>query len=225
VNLAKAAGFALTTHRVHNIRWAAKRKGKVKKSKLLPAAAKIRPRKVRRVAPRAAARPAPWRTTPTPGVGGGPISAIDQRDLAYAVGRLVADGKTTALEIMRLAAERTARIMALETELASLKGGQVPAGARPERLKATKSRKAARKPAARMKTIKAKATKGKVSTRSDGRRFTMTAKALAARKVQGQYLGHLRQVPADEKPRFKAIARDKGVAVAVSELKKRLGKA
>ena len=53
----------------------------------------------------------------------------------------------------------------------------------------------------------------------------MTPKALAARQLQGQYLGHLRQVPGDEKPKFKAVAKEQGVAAAVTELKKRLGKA
>ena len=52
----------------------------------------------------------------------------------------------------------------------------------------------------------------------------MTAKAVAARKLQGQYLSCLRQVSENEKPKFKAIAKEQGVAVAVIELKGRLGK-
>jgi len=52
----------------------------------------------------------------------------------------------------------------------------------------------------------------------------VTPKVIEARRVQGQYLGYLRQVPADEKERFRKLAREKGVPAAVEELKKRLGK-
>ena len=65
---------------------------------------------------------------------------------------------------------------------------------------------------------------GAVSTRSNGRTFTTTAKVLAARKWQGQYMGYLRQVPDKEKAKFKGIAKEKGVPAAVGELKRRLGK-
>jgi hypothetical protein len=168
--------------------------------------------------------PAPPRTTTHA------IAGIHALDLAYAVGRLVAVGTTTAAEVIQLAAERTARIGSLEAELAALKGGNVPAGDVTEAVKATKAtkpRKMATKPKAAVKAVAQakKTTKGTVTTRVDGRTFTITAKVAAARKWQGQYMGHLRQIPEAEKAKFKAIAKEKGIPVAVAELKKALGKA
>jgi hypothetical protein len=227
VGLAKAAGLALTAHRVHNIRWAAKRKGKGKatRSKVAPQAVKSQGRKVRRTAPAPRRALARRQASAPPKANGRSVAGIDHVDLAYAVGRLVAQGRTTASEIVSLAAERRARIEALETVLRSLRGGEVPATDLAAPTKAPKPTKPAR-PNAPGKKRRSRAPKkaGTVSTRRDGRTFTMTPKALAARKLQGQYLGHLRQVSAKEKPSFKAIAHDKGVAAAVAALKKRLGK-
>ena len=70
----------------------------------------------------------------------------------------------------------------------------------------------------------APAKAGTVIKRSDGRTFTNTAKAIAAHKLQGQYIGHLGQVPAKEKDHFRKIAHEKGVAAALAALMKRLGK-
>jgi len=219
-----AKGIKLSTAHVYAIRTAAK--AKAKKGKAGSAPAKAKPGKVQRAVRRAAPRPAP--SAPASSA----IAGIAPLDLAYAVGRLVESGTTTAAEIAQLAAERTSRIGSLEAELAALRGGNVPVvymAKVAQVRKARKSRKAvakpkAVKPAAEPKKSKAKAVKGKVMTRVDGRKFTMTAKALAARKLQGTYLGHLRQVPDAEKGAFKLIAKEEGVAAAVAELKKRLGK-
>jgi anti-sigma factor RsiW len=118
------------------------------------------------------------------------LAGIKHTDLAYAVSKLIAAGKTTAAEVARLAAERTSRIKALEAELAGLKGA-TPTPAEPR----GKRRKVASTPALR-----------------------------AARKIQGSYLGYLRQVPDKERAAFKKIAQTKGVPAAVEALKKRLGK-
>src|SRR5205823_2965750 len=56
------------------------------------------------------------------------------------------------------------------------------------------------------------------------RKFTMTAKARAARKRQGQYLAALRKLKGVERTRVKAVARKEGVAKAV-ELARKLAKA
>jgi len=149
------------------------------------------------------------------------LGEIEARDLSYAVGRLIAAGKTTAAEVVRLAAERGDRIKALEKELAALKDGAVPVagsatGARRPAKKAAKPKAAKKSPAAKA---------GKVSTRSDGRKFTTTPKVVAARRAQGQYLGYLRQVPEKGKARIRAIVKEKGVPAAVVEMKKMLAKA
>ena len=133
------------------------------------------------------------------------LQDIPALDLAYAVERLVAAGKTTKNEVLRLASERSDRIRVLEAELASLKSG---AG--------TNGKAAAR-------TAATTAGGVRVLMRKDGRRFTRTAKVAVARKLQGQYLGRLRQVPKSEKDKFKKIANEQGVAAAVAALNKRLG--
>jgi len=149
------------------------------------------------------------------------LGEIAARDLSYAVGRLIAAGKTTVAEVVRLVAERGDRIKALEKELAALKDGaapsaRAPAGARRPVKKAARPKAVKRTPAAKA---------GKVITRSDGRKFTTTPKVVAARRAQGQYLGYLRQLPDKEKARVRTIARQKGVPAAVVAMKEMLAKA
>jgi len=140
------------------------------------------------------------------------FGTVPSADLAYAVRQLIAMGKTTTVEVRRLAGERSNRIATLEAELAALRGGTVVAAPATGKAKATAKPK--KKPVA----------VGKKLIRSDGRSFTRSAKVVAARRVQGQYLGYLRQVKGKTRDRFQAIAKDKGVPAAVVALKKHLGK-
>src|SRR2546427_7120283 len=119
------------------------------------------------------------------------LGKIPAVDLAYALNRLIQEGKTSVAEVRRFAGERPARIAELERELATLKTGHVAA------------RRVGRPPGSQA----AGATKPK-------RRFTMTAKARAARKRQGQYLAALRRLKVAERNRVKAVARKEGVAKA-----------
>ena len=128
------------------------------------------------------------------------LGRIPAVDLAYALNRLIHEGKTSLAEVRRFAGERPARIAALEHELATLKAGHASANRRgrpPGRLAG-----AAKKPK---------------------RKFTMTAKARAAWKRQGQYLAALRRLKPVERTRVKAVARKEGVAKAV-EFARKLGK-
>ena len=127
----------------------------------------------------------------------GKIAAVD---LAYALNRLIQEGKTSVAEVRRFAGERPARIAALERELATLKTGHVAA-------------KAAGRPAGPRAT----------AAKKPKRKFTMTAKARAAMKRQGQYLAALRRLKIGERNRVKALARKEGVAKAV-ELARKLAK-
>jgi hypothetical protein len=128
----------------------------------------------------------------------GKLAAVD---LAYALNRLIQEGKTSLAEVRRFAGERPARIAALERELATLKTGHVGA-----------------KRAGRPAGPRAAATK------KPKRKFTMTAKARAAMKRQGQYLAALKRLKAGERTRVKAVARKEGVAKAV-EFARKLAKA
>ena len=125
------------------------------------------------------------------------LGKIPAVDLAYAVNRLIQEGKTSLAEVRRFAGERPARIAALERELATLKAGHVG------------TKRVGRPPGPR--TAAAKKPK---------RRFTMTAKARAAMKRQGQYLAALRRLKVAERNRVKAVASKEGVAKAVEFARK-----
>jgi len=129
------------------------------------------------------------------------LAKIPAVDLAYALNRLIQEGKTSLVEIRRFADERPARIAALERELATLKAG---------RAAATAAGRSAGPRAAAAKKPK--------------RKFTLTAKARAARKRQGQYLAALKRLKGVERARVKTVARKEGVAKAI-DLARKLAKA
>lgn len=56
------------------------------------------------------------------------------------------------------------------------------------------------------------------------RRRAVTAEVAASRKLQGAYLGRLRQIPEGDRKTFQDIAKTKGREAAVAAMKKRLGK-
>ena len=125
------------------------------------------------------------------------LDKIPAVDLAYALHRLIQEGKTSVAEVRRFAGERPARIAALERELATLKTGHVGA------------KRVGRPPGPRAAV-----------TKKPKRKFTMTAKARAAMKRQGQYLAALRRLKVGERTRVKAVARKEGVAKAVEFARK-----
>jgi hypothetical protein len=129
------------------------------------------------------------------------LDKIPAADLAYALHRLIQEGKTSVAEVRRFVGERPARIAALERELATLKAGHATGNA------------AGRPPGPRAGTAK-----------KPKRKFTMTPKARAARKTQGKYLAALRRLKVAERNRVKAFARKEGVAKAV-EFARKLAKA
>ena len=129
------------------------------------------------------------------------LGKIPAVDLAYAVGRLIQEGKTSLAEVRRFAEERPARIAALDRELATLRAGHAAA-------------KAAGHPAGPRAT----------AVKRPKRKFTMTAKARAARRRQGQYLAALKRLKGVERARVKTVARKEGVAKAI-ELARKLAKA
>ncbi len=129
------------------------------------------------------------------------LGKIPSADLAYALSRLIQEGKTSIAQVRRYAEERPARIAALERELATLKAGHAA------------TRGPGRPPGPRAG-----------AARKPKRKFTMTAKASAARKRQGQYLAALSRLKVAERNRVKAVARKEGVAKAV-EFARKLAKA
>ncbi len=125
------------------------------------------------------------------------LGKIPAVDLAYALNRLIQEGKTSVAEVRRYADERPARIAALERELATLKTGHVG------------GKRVGRPPGPRAGAAK-----------KPKRKFTMTPKARAARKRQGHYLAALRKLKVAERNRVKAVARKEGIAKAVEFARK-----
>lgn len=125
------------------------------------------------------------------------VSGIGLPDLTYAVNRLISLGKTSAREVSLLAGERPNRIAQLEKELAVLRSGAVSIAPRASKTNGAKAAPKARK-----------------------RRFTMTPKALRARKLQGRYLGLLRKLDAKQRAQAAKAAKEGGVAAAVKVAEK-----
>jgi hypothetical protein len=171
-----------------------------------------------------------------------PQGGVSQADLTYAVGQLVKLGRTTTEEILRLAGDRESRIRAVEAELAALRQGLLPAGdlgAKKVVARAKKGTKPApKKPVAKAKAKPAPKTPkvasakkpaapkagarkvkvGETTIRKDGRTFTNTRKVVAARRLQGQYIGNLRKVAEKDRDRFRTMAKEQGVAAAVEAI-------
>ena len=56
------------------------------------------------------------------------------------------------------------------------------------------------------------------------RRRPVSPEVAESQRLQGQYLGYMRQVPEGDRKRFADIAKTKGREAAIAALKKRLGK-
>lgn len=56
------------------------------------------------------------------------------------------------------------------------------------------------------------------------RRSKITAQQLASRKLQGRYLGLIRQIPASQRARYTKVAKDKGREAAIKEMQGALKK-
>ncbi|MBI5501412.1 MAG: hypothetical protein HY907_14300 [Deltaproteobacteria bacterium] len=159
------------------------------------------------------------------------ISSLPVIDLAYAVGRLVDMGKATAAEILRLAAERGARIAELQAELSALRQGIAVATAPAARPAAVRKPAAAKKPTAAAKkparagkpavvARPAAAKKPAVAKAPAPKKLTITPQRAAQLKVQGTYIGMMRSLALPEKAKIKAIAKEKGMPAAIAAMKK-----
>ena len=130
------------------------------------------------------------------------LNSLPVVDLAYAVERLVAAGKTTTAEVAKLASERGMRIAILEAELKALQQGglvAVPAASPAPRRAAKRPKPAAKAPAPKAKE---------------------SAKRVASRKLQGKYIGSLRNFSGAERERIRGLAKAKGFGAAIAEMTK-----
>jgi len=126
----------------------------------------------------------------------------------YVIERMLADRRISRAEVARYVGGLPGEIRALEERLTSLRaatnGGQAPAeSAAPARGRAP--RRSAR-PAKR------------------GRKSQATAAVPAWRKLQGSYIGYLRQFPEAKRGKYQRIAKKEGQEAAIIRMKKALGK-
>ena len=129
--------------------------------------------------------------------------------LQYVVERAKADGRLTDLMIAGYLRDLQEEIRDLETRLQLLRGAaaeRIPVRA-PD---AQKTRRAV--PASRVR---------KRAARAAGR---ATAKNTTSQKLQGQYIGFLRQLPLKDRPKYQELARTKGRETAIAAIRKALGK-
>jgi len=117
----------------------------------------------------------------------------------YVLEKLIDEGKVTAADVRRHIAGMWSEMSVLEKRLAELRAMVEPV----------------KHPMRAIKRIAKKLTRAK---------RTVSAKGRASYRLQGQYVSHIRQIPARERARFKRIATQDGREKAIAEMKKRLGK-
>lgn len=134
---------------------------------------------------------------------------------AYVLERLIKDRKVTQGDVNRYVSEMTNEISELEARLQKLRS--VIAGAvstvtrRARGVKATPAPAAAgRKPAKAVPSRK--------------RRTSVSPERLASRKLQGRYLALVRQIPANKRPQYAKVAKERGREAAIKEMQAAVGK-
>ena len=119
----------------------------------------------------------------------------------YVLERMIADRRVSAKDVSRYVSEMQREIDELENRLERLRqatGGAAPAARRGRPAGAAKAQR--------------------------GRRRRVTAEQEASRKLQGRYLGLIRQIPASRRGPFQRTAKEKGREAAIKDLVSALGK-
>lgn len=130
---------------------------------------------------------------------------LTPQQAAFVVERALADRKLTGYDVNRYVGEMRSEISDLEERLSRLReafGKPAPRSRRPAR-----PSRGTRRPS-------------KVAPRSKNR----TRKVLASQRIQGQYLGYMRQIPEKEREKYRALAKKDGREKAIVAMKKALGK-
>jgi hypothetical protein len=122
----------------------------------------------------------------------------------YVLHRLLQDGRINGSDVRKAVDGMQREITELEQKLADLRtssGGGGERTASRGRQSASRTRPAARP-----------------------RRTNMSPQVIASRKVQGQYIGYMRQLPEKDRGKYAEMAKSKGREAAITAMKKALGK-
>ena len=120
----------------------------------------------------------------------------------YILERMVADRRVSARDVSQYVADMQREIDELENRLQRLRQATGGEGARAGR--------------------RGRPTGAAKAQRPRGRR--VTAEQQASRKIQGRYLGLIRQIPASRRGPFQKIAKEKGREADIKDLVSALGK-
>lgn len=127
---------------------------------------------------------------------------------SYVLQRLIGDRRINRNDVHRYVNDMRREIGELEERLKSLKeatGGAIRSAVRALTPGGRRGRPAGAAPARR-------------------RRARITPEQLASRKLQGRYLGLIRQIPASRRAQYQRIAKDKGREAAIKEMQTALHK-
>ena len=119
----------------------------------------------------------------------------------YILERLIDQRKITAAEFRKQIDAMRDEVSAIEQRLVELRRITIP--------------EPLRQPVRSVKRVAKKIAK---KTRK------LSAATRASYRLQGQYVGYMKQIPERERARFKRMAKQEGREKAVAEMKKRLGK-
>ena len=126
---------------------------------------------------------------------------------SYVLQRLIGDRRITRNDVHRYLNDMRREIGELENRLASLRAAT--GGAIRSAISALRPGRRGRPPAAEGRKR---------------RRARITPEQLASRKLQGRYLGLIRQIPASRRAQYQKIAKDKGREAAIKEMQTALNK-
>ena len=127
------------------------------------------------------------------------VPAVTSGQATFILEKLIDEGKVTAADVRRLLAGMWDEMNALERRISELRGIA-----------------SATQTVRRLKRVVKRAT---AKTR------TLSAKTRASYRLQGQFLGYLRQIPERDRAKYKRLAKTEGREKAVAAMKSALGKA
>lgn len=126
--------------------------------------------------------------------------AVNGSQALYILEKLIDEGAVTAADIRRHLSGMWTEMTVLEKRIAELRG--VAASVHPVR----RAKRIVQRVAKRVK------------------RAAKTPEAQASRKLQGQYIAYIRQLPKRARKEYSAIAASDGREAAIDAIKKRLGR-
>lgn len=126
---------------------------------------------------------------------------------SYVLNRLVQERRISAADVSRYVSDMSREIDDLEKRLAALRAAH---GAGAGTSAPARRRRPGRPPAA--------APAAKAPGKRRRPRRAITAEQLASRKLQGRYLGLVRQFPPNRRAYFAKVAKDKGREAAIKEM-------